>query len=266
MQYLLNIMVTEIVYIKKPSKLRKPVMLVGLPGIGLVGKIAVDYLLKQLKSKKVAEIYSDSFPPSVQTQNGLIEAIYNEVFLFKGSKQDFLFLAGPVQPVLNVAIGQNEAHFEFAAQIIKMAEKFGVREIYTLAGINIGDARMENDPDVIVAATSKEILNKWKGESLGKGGLISGAAGLILGVGKRHGIEGACLMGETNVKLVYGDHGAAKSLIQLLKKKYSFKVDMGRIEKESKNIEEAFSQLNEQLEQQHIEDDEHDVKGLSYVR
>jgi len=55
-------MVTKIVLLSE-KKLKKPIMFVGLPGIGLVGKICVDYFLKQFKTEKIGEIYSDSFPP-----------------------------------------------------------------------------------------------------------------------------------------------------------------------------------------------------------
>ena len=94
-------------------------------------------------------------------------------------------------------------------------------------------------------------------------GLISGAAGLVLGLGKNNGIEGACIMGETNAKLIYGDHGSAKKILELLVKKYGFKIDMGRIEKDAKEIETSFSQLAKQLE---TTEEPFPSEGLSYVR
>jgi len=38
------------------------ILIEGLPGLGMVGKIAVKYLIKQLKAKKFAELYSPHFP------------------------------------------------------------------------------------------------------------------------------------------------------------------------------------------------------------
>jgi len=40
-------------------KLRRGVLVQGLPGIGLAGKLAVDYIVKELKLPKVAELISD---------------------------------------------------------------------------------------------------------------------------------------------------------------------------------------------------------------
>ena len=39
-----------------------PILIEGLPGLGLVGKIALRYMIKQLKAKKIAYLYSPHFP------------------------------------------------------------------------------------------------------------------------------------------------------------------------------------------------------------
>ncbi len=260
-------MPTKIKFLKE-LKLKNAIMFTGLPGIGLVGKIVVDYLLKEFKAVKFAEIFSDSFPPSVHTKNGLIELIKDELYYYSLKDQDFVFLAGPVQPALDYRVGSAEEHFEFAEKIIEACKKLGVAKIITLAGLNVGDARLENNPQIIVAATSKKILTEFTevGAKEDKPeGLISGAAGLLLGIGLQHGLEGCCLMGETNAKLIYGDPGAAKALLELLMKKYGFTVKLDKITKEAKEIEKAFKQLAEQMEASQ-EEEETPKEGLTYVR
>lgn len=257
---------TRIELLKK-KKLNEPILISGLPGIGLVGKIAVDYLLKQFKPEKIANIYSDSFPPSVHTEKGTIEMIRDELFLYEFKGRSFLFLAGPVQPSLDIRMALPRDHYEFAEKIVILMKELGVKAIYTLAGINVGDKRMECEPRVVVATTRKELLeefNKLGAKIDSHGGLISGAAGLLPGIAKRYNIDGACIMGETNAKLIYGDHGAAKKVLELLVKKFGFKVDMRNIEKEAHNIEDAFAQLSKQLEERKEEDEFDD--SLSYVR
>lgn len=259
-------MVTEVKFLKK-NKFKNAVLFTGLPGIGLVGKICVDYLLKQIKTEKVAEITADSFPPSVHTLNGVIELIKDEIYYYSFKGRDYLFLVGPVQPSLDIRASSMVEHYEFAKAIVNSLKDKGVKEIYTLAGINIGEKRMITEPKIVVAGTNKKLADGWKkyGAISGKSeGLISGAAGLILGIAKEKGIEGACLMGETNARLIYGDHGAAKKLLELLIKRCGFEVDMSRIEKESKDIERAFTQLSKQLEEQ--EQEKPAAEGLSYVR
>jgi uncharacterized protein (TIGR00162 family) len=258
-------MATKVIIFKN-KKFSNAILLTGLPGIGLVGKICVDYLLKQLKSEKIGEIISDSFPPSAHTKNALIELIRDELFTFSFKDQDFIFLAGPVQPNLDSRVGSAQEHYEFAEKIVEAAKSLGVKKIITLAGLNVGDKRMESKPGVIAAATSQKVLDEFcsAGAIAGKAeGLISGAAGLILGIAKENSLEGVCLMGETNARLVYGDHGAAKKLLEVIVKKYGFKLNMEDIEKEAKNIEQAFKQLAKQFEE--VEEKMPD-EGPSYIR
>ncbi len=249
----------------KEKKFKDAVLFTGLPGISLVGKIAVDYLLKQFKAEKVAEVYSDSFPPSVQTTKGIIDMIKDDVYHYSFKGRDYLFLAGPIQPVLDAKSGSMAEHYEFASALVKFFREIGVKEICTLAGINIGERRMHVEPRVIVAATDKNIMEEWKaagGVNDKPVGLISGAAGLLLGIGKAEGLKGACLMGETNARMIYGDPGASKQVIEVMVKRFGFSVEMKQMEQESLEIEKAFSDLNKQLEEQ----EDSQPAGLTYVR
>ncbi len=258
-------MATEVKFLKK-KKFKSAVLFTGLPGIGLVGKICVDYLLRQIKTEKIAEISSNSFPPSVHTVGGLIELIKDEIYHYSFKGRDYLFLVGPIQPSLDIRAGSMQEHYEFAKAIVDSLKDKGLKEVYTLAGINVGEKRMTSEPRIVVAGTNKKFIEEWKkygAVSDRSEGLISGAAGLIIGIAKEKGINGACLMGETNARLIYGDHSAAKKLLELLIKRYGFRIDMSKIEKESKDIERAFTQLSKQLEEQ---EEKPTPAGLSYVR
>src|SRR3989344_8558762 len=109
-------MTTHVKFLGKP-KFKGAILFTGLPGIGLVGKICVDYMLKQFKAEKIAEIHSDFFPPSVQTENGLVELIKDELHHFRFEGKDYIFLSGPVQPALDPKFGSMQEHFEFSAAI-----------------------------------------------------------------------------------------------------------------------------------------------------
>jgi len=257
-------MATKIIFLKK-TRPKSAILFTGLPGIGLVGKIAIDHLIMQLKPEKIAEIVSDSFPPSIRTQGAILDLIKDEIYYVKVAGKEFLFLAGPVQPTLDFRAGSAQEHFEFAEAIVKAVKELNAREVYTLAGLDIRERRMNSHPKVIIAATSKKVLESWKevGVVVDKNeGLISGAAGLIIGIAKQNGIEGACLMGETSSQLYLGDHGSAKAMLELLVKKFKFKLNLAELEKEAKNIEEAFSKLTQQLKEQV----EQESPNLTYVR
>ena len=49
----------------KKVKITNPILIEGLPGMGNVGKIAVDFLIDALAAKKVYEISSNTLPHCV---------------------------------------------------------------------------------------------------------------------------------------------------------------------------------------------------------
>ena len=258
-------MPTKILVTKKVTA-KNAILLVGLPGIGLVGKISIDYLLRELKPVLIAEVYSDSFPPSVHTKNSKIHLIKDEIYYLNYKKKNFFFLVGPVQPTLDFKVGSAHEHYEFAETMISFFKASGVSEVITLAGINIGEKRMNLQPKVIVAGTDDvtiKMWNKFGTKEDKKEGLISGAAGLLVGIGRLHKMAGACLMGETNAQLIYGDQGSAKAIIEILKKRFGFNAKMKSIDKDAKEIEKAFKDLNQQLE---ALEDEAPHGNLPYVR
>src|SRR3989338_3524281 len=110
-------MATRVKFLGK-AKFKDAVLFTGLPGIRLVGKICVDYMLKQFNAEKIAEIHADFFPPSVQTENGLVDLIKDEIYHYRFKGKDFLFLSGPVQPALDSKYGSTGEHFEFSGAII----------------------------------------------------------------------------------------------------------------------------------------------------
>jgi uncharacterized protein len=252
-------MSTNIEINKSIKNLKNPVLFVGLPGIGLVGKISVDYLIKELSPKPIliGKIYSDSFPPAVHEKNSVLELIYNEVYLYKTKTKDFLFIAGPVQPALGNILNSHQ-HYEFSKSISSFAKKYKVKEIFTFAGLNIGDKRITSKPKVVCISTdlkTKTSLEKKKIENLhfqnkGQDTLISGVAGLLLGVSYNdYKIPGSCFMGETNSKLTYGDPSSAKQIIKIIAQIYKLKIDLKKIDQSAKKIEESFSEISKNLEQ-----------------
>ncbi len=245
--------------VKKQKKLKNPIMLVGLPGIGLVGKIAVDYLVNALKPKTTvyATIVSDSFPPAVHAKNSTLELISNNIFLYRTNARDYLFVAGPVQPNLT-NLANSQEHYEFSERIAEFAKKQGVKEIYTFAGLNIGEKRLNQKPRILAVASDKETKEKLKKKKIGNiifedssaDTLISGVAGLLIGVAYyNHKIPGCCFMGETDQKLIFGDQGSARSIVDVICSMFNFTVDMKKIDTQAKKIEESFIEIQQKIKE-----------------
>jgi len=240
----------DIRYLKKPEEvnLRDPVMIEGLPGIGHVGKLVADHLVKVLDVVKVVEIYSHHFPPQVMVEkDGIIRMPKNEIYAYKsdGTSPDLLILVGDYQSI------SNEGHFELANAYLKIAKEFGVKRIYTLGGYGVG--KLVEHPYVIGAVNTESLIEPLKeagvkfedGEPAG--GII-GAAGLIIGLAMLEGIEAACLMGTTSGYMV--DPRSAKAVLEVLMKLLNLKVSVEDLDERAKEMEKIIAQIKEMQEAQ----------------
>jgi len=253
-----------IIIAKKGLKVKDPILIEGLPGIGLVGKLAAEHLIKELKAEKVAELYSPHFPHQVlMLKKGTIRMLKNKFYLWRNpakNGRDLLLLVGDVQAVTP------EAQFEVCGRILKFFQKFKGRTIYTLGGYGVG--KVVDKPRVFGSATSKEVVEKLKKDGVVFGetdGSIIGAAGLLLGIGKLKRLEGACLMGETHGG--YVDAKSAQSVLEVLTKILGVKVDMGKLEERAKEGEKFMRKMEKEVQKQR-ELTGGAVKGeeLTYIR
>ncbi len=231
-------------YIKEP-KLVNPVLIEGLPGVGNVGKLAADHLIDETGAEKIAEIYSKHFPPQVLVEDsGVIRQVNNELYYLKNP--DILILGGDYQGLTS------EGQYELADFVLNIAEKFGVKKIFTLGGYGLG--RMIKRHRVLGAATNLHLVKEMKkydvvfpkGEP---GSGIIGASGLLLGMGMLRGMNGVCLMGETSGYFV--DPKAARAVLEVLTKVLGIKIDFSELDEKAAAIEKLASKMKE-MEKQEI--------------
>jgi len=238
----------KIVEFGKMPKLNKPVFIEGLPGIGNVGKVAVDFLIDELKAKKLYEITSYTFPHSVfVNEDNLVELPVVEVFYrqFNG-KKDILLLGGDVQPIDEIS------SYEFSDKILDLVQKFGGREVITLGGIGLVD--IPKKPKVYCTGNSKKIIDRYKSELVsnnlyGVVGPIVGVSGLLLGLASRRNIEAISLLAETYGHPMYLGIKGAKEILKVLNKKLELNLDISRLDREIKDIESQIMKKTEQLAQ-----------------
>ena len=71
----------------KDVKLKNPIMVEGLPGVGHVGKLVADHIVEELKAEKIIEVYSQHFPPQVLVMDdGTVRLVKNEIYAHKAMK------------------------------------------------------------------------------------------------------------------------------------------------------------------------------------
>lgn len=211
---------------KLQIKPNNPVLIEGLPGLGMVGRIVTRYLVKQLKAEKVALLYSPHFPYYVVVnKKGNARLLRGEFHYWKNPKgNDLIFFTGDSQAQTI------EGQYEIAETILDFAKKHKVETIITLGGYRKEAGEM---PKVIATATDTEILNealKADAAPSPPGNPIVGTAGLLVGMAKFKGISALCLLGETRGYLP--DPKAAKSILLVLQKMLKITVNLDDLDKE----------------------------------
>lgn len=233
--------------IKRP-KLKDPILVEGLPGVGNVGKISAEYLIRKLGAQKFADVFSKYFPPQVlPLGDGTVYLVRNELYYKKlRSKKDLIFLVGDYQGI------SAEGQYEISYEILKLAKSLGCKFVLTLGGYGVG--YFPENPRVFGAATHRELIKKFEdygvvfSTSEPSGGIV-GAAGLLLGLGKEFfGMEGVCIMGETSGYI--SDPKAALSVVEIVCKYLNIEIDLKELKERSKKMDEITMSITSKIKEE----------------
>jgi uncharacterized protein (TIGR00162 family) len=237
-------MTTYIKTIGELPKLKDPIFIEGLPGVGNIGRIAVGYLIDQLKTEKFAELFSDHFMPFVLIhQSSAVHVLKNEFYLWRAEKEgqsDIIFFVGDSQSI------DPTGHYEIVEEVLNFIEKLGVKRIITTAGLSVGD---ESKDDYVIGVVSEpELVKEYSNmginfESGSKIGTIIGASGLLLGLGKYRGMKGICLLGETSNLPEIPDPKTAENILKVLIKMLKMEIDMGELEEKIKEMKKFMKKI-----------------------
>lgn len=236
-------MVTKIIELEKP-KLKNPIFVEGLPGVGNVGRIAAGYLAEELKAKKFADLLSSHFMPFVLLhESSAVHVLKNEFYYWKAQKKDqrdLIILIGDSQSI------DPEGHYEVIERVLEYVKKFGVKELFTLAGLSVGEEI--KTPKVVGAVSDPELVKKYQKHGIdfdtgSRVGTIAGASGLLLGIGRYYGIKGVCLLGETVGFPLIPDPKSAEVILRVLAKILNIKLDLSKLQKKIKEMEEFIKKV-----------------------
>jgi len=173
-------------------QLKEPIFVEGLRGLGNVGMIAARHLIESTGAKVFAELYAPYFQDYVTVKkDGTCRPPRYLFYAAKTDKNHYIILTGDSQPSLEDTV----AHYDLCDEILNFAEKYGSKFIVTMGGV----VTTKPGNDVYISATSEKLAQKHvnKGDQIYGEGRIIGATGLLLGLAKRRGWKGICLLGAT---------------------------------------------------------------------
>jgi uncharacterized protein len=221
----------DINVISKPLPMNGASVLIGFPGSGLVGTIALQYMVDQLEFEQIGTMTSKFFPPLAMMNKGVIN---DPVRIY--IKNDIAAIVAdiPIHPMIC---------YEASRDIIDWLAQFRPKEVVTIAGI------ITNEPEkrVFGVATTTDALTRIQEYILILPiGSISGIASSLLTECKARGIPGYGLLGET---VNAPDPRSSAATIGVLNKMYNLGLDVQPLIDQAVEIEQSMGKIAEEVQQ-----------------
>lgn len=233
-------MTESTIRVKREVKPKDPLMIVGLPGIGFVSKLAADHLIKVSKAQHFATLYSPNFPNQVIALKSGNLKLFSMRFFYKRFKgRDVIILKGDVQP-LTV-----EGQYEVSAKILNYFKSMGGSEVVAMAGYAVN--KKTEKPAIYATSNSRSHLKYFldlgakQNEAIVP---IVGMAGLVPGIARLFDVKGSCLLVETQGQAI--DAAGASSLLDMISKMVKEKIDTNELQGKAKKTEEVIRKIEQQ--------------------
>lgn len=213
----------------KPLAAPGTAVLMGFPGSGLVGSIALQYMVDQLDFEMIGTMTSKYFPPLAMMNKGVIN---DPVRMY--AKNDLAAIVAdiPIHPMIC---------YEVSNGIMDWLAPFKPKEVVAIAGI------ITNEPEkrVFGVATTTEALQRIADLTLILPiGSISGIASSILTECKIRGIPAYGLLGET---VNAPDPRSSAATIDVLNKMYNLNLDTQPLLEQAIEIEQTMHKFAEEV-------------------
>jgi predicted ATP-grasp superfamily ATP-dependent carboligase len=178
-------------------RLEEPILMAAWPGMGLVAHRTVSYLIDKLHPQEVGTVEEEDWfaLQAVSIADGVIETATppgGRLFAHRGDRvgPDLLLFLGDEQAV-------DGKEWILSNQILAAAEELGSKLLFTFAAM---PCRIDHHrrPAVWGVATDQKLrleLERHQVQIMEEGS-ISGLNGVLLGVAKKRGWDGYCLLGE----------------------------------------------------------------------
>ena len=239
----------EEIKIYKRPRLKSPYLICAWPGMGEVAFKAAMYMVEQLKAEEFAEILPEPF--FYLTGSTIKEGILNlpalpsnKFYYCKNAtaEHDLIIFISNAQPDLNKVE-------EYCRRILSLAKSYNVQVVAGFAAMPQAIEHTQQ-PNVWLVSTSKKInenLKKYNFSILPEG-QISGMNGLFLGIAKKEGFDGFCLLGEIPLYTIQIENPKASyAVLEALSKILELKIDFTSIIEQAHTVDGEINKLLDYL-------------------
>jgi uncharacterized protein len=207
---------------------KNPIILEGFPGFGLVGTIATEFLIDNLKTELIGKIWLDELPAMVAIHDS---KVVEPIGIHYNKKHNLILIHG-VAAVKGI-------EWVVADAILEIAKKVKAKEIISIEGV--GSATPNESPTCYYYSSDNKKSAKLKKAACQelKEGIIMGVTGAMLVRGDD--FIRSCVFAETHSNLP--DSKAAAEVIKILDKYLGLKVDFNPLLQQSEVFEDKLKNI-----------------------
>lgn len=205
----------------------------GFPGIGLVGPMAISYIIDKLQMKYIGYLQSQNFPPLVSIHKG--EPMPSiRVYTAEKEKLITIFAEFPI-PI--------ELISELTDVIYDFIVKNGISNIYSIGGIPTNAQNSQKEEKPFVIASNSDITKNAVSVGLLPidEGVATGVSALLLVKSTMNKGQDICIM--VSVKQGIVDPTYAETAILSLNKLMNLNIDVTDLDKEAKMVQAKVKEL-----------------------
>ena len=218
----------------KKIDMDNPIIIEGVPDIGLVGSIAVSHMVAEQNFEEVGYIKSDLFLP-VMVVHG--RKVLNPVRIFQKGKLIAILSEIPIDP---------RPGYMLSKKLTQWYKEKGAELIISISGMSLQERIDIDDPEVFGTSNNEEILKKMEGSGVNilEEGFVSGFYALILKNSIELNLNSSVLLAQCYPS--YPDPGAAASILKILNKMTGLDVDVKQLTEQAEDLKVNYRALMEQ--------------------
>ncbi len=203
---------------------KNPIVIEGLPDVGLVGTIAASYIVEKMKYREIGYLESDLFPPVMVIHGGKLKS----PFCLYGNEEVVVVSS-------EIAIPPN-AVYPLTRALADWFSSINASLVISVTGLPVKNRIDISKPEVFAVGNSEEAVNRLKEKQveLMEEGFIAGTYAVMLRECHKRDLCAISLLAQCFP--VYPDPGAAASAIGSLDKFLQLDIDVGELLEKEEEI------------------------------
>lgn len=222
---------------EKDISAKEPIILVGLPDVGLVGTISSFHMIQELKMEDIGFVESDLIPPIVFVHKS---KLYPPIRIY--SLDNILLITSEI-PISEYLIRP------FAKKIIEWAQEKNAKVVITLGGIAAPNRIEIETPECFAVSSGNLALELAKKGNLTilEEGVMVGIYAELLKYGKKKGVPVLTMMAQSFDR--YPDPGAAATILNKLASMLDISINLEALIKRAEEIRIKMRELMQKTDQ-----------------